>query len=570
LFFFCLFSKKWNENKFRVDTNENEWHSFLKLIIETKSYLILRICNLNLLINFISSSNLNEIEQEIEQEHENLVVKIEKIDLKPTTAPTTLSNTADINLENLLDCINKVKSYNQNDQQNQNQNQKIMNACCYYLNDHQKDNDDDLNNITSSCLSPNTEVLAFTSEMSSIYLYNLNSNHQNQNQNQKIYKELLGGHTGCVFQSKFTHDSKYLLSCGEDSQTYLWNLQQQQQQQQQQNQSHTIYPTCAYSSGHLYPVWCVDAYSRLNLFCTGAKDSTARLWSFDRLYPLRTYCGHQSDINCIQFHPNASYMASGSSDKTIRLWSVQSGEFVRLFSSHRSRVYCLAFSPDGNYLASGGEDKRIKLWDLRMSSLLNEFKSHTDCVYALEFDLTSKLLLSGGLDQTVKVWDLNNGGLKQQQQQQQQSSSSLIQSINVNFNVYSMSKDQQNTFYFTGAQKKSSNSATTAQNQNTNKKVNTKNEHSTKINNDLLKNINNNSKTTNLSISNNLINANHTGANGNDAGMSTRRRIRRSRRRTAAANETSTAATRSVITHDINLPPNSTNYLLDNHDLYEV
>ena len=161
-------------------------------------------------------------------------------------------------------------------------------------------------------------------------------------------QELIGGHSGVVFKSKFTHDSKYLISCGDDGQACLWNVNSESAaQQQQQNERQTLHdmetssseqdlfeikirastsgherstkllPTCFYSA-HLYPVWDVEPFSRLNLFATGSRDSTARLWSFDRVYPLRNYCGHHSDVNCVRFHPNGSYLATGSSDKTVR------------------------------------------------------------------------------------------------------------------------------------------------------------------------------------------------------------------------------------------------------------
>jgi transcription initiation factor TFIID subunit 5 len=47
--------------------------------------------------------------------------------------------------------------------------------------------------------------------------------------------------------------------------------------------------------GHNYPIWCVDEGS--NYIATGSKDTTARLWSYDRKYPLKTYVGHVQDVD---------------------------------------------------------------------------------------------------------------------------------------------------------------------------------------------------------------------------------------------------------------------------------
>ena len=284
-------------------------------------------------------------------------------------------------------------------------------------------------------MSPDSGTVAFTNENSTIYLYKLNENkesltsggsdkrwHKRQLTKSKNYfRELAGGHTGAVFKSKFTHDSKYLVSCGSDGVACLWDVNASKSHdfdnaEEANPSSHHTRKTpahllntslvCAYS-GLLYPCWDLEIFSRLNLFATSSKDGTAKLWSFDRIYPLRAYCGHQSDVNTVRFHPNGSYLATGSSDKTVRLWSVQSSEFVRLFSGHRSRVFTVDFSPDGNYLASAGEDRKIKVWDLRTGSLYKEFKGHTDMVHALKFDNNSEILCSGGLDRTVKFWDFH-------------------------------------------------------------------------------------------------------------------------------------------------------------------
>jgi WD40 repeat protein len=388
-------------------------------------------------------------------------------------------------------------------------------------------------------LSPNCELIAFTTEDSSIYLYRLYENKLDGRRNRSkseetfeskvkqtkridtklneksFFQELIGGHSGPVFRSKFTHDSKYLISCGSDGRACLWDINKSSAQMTRTNvnmrkllelnkpkessensksvkaddeeeddecndrmmrddefeaifsrpAAETASLVCAYS-GHVYPVWDVETFSYLNLFATCSKDTTARLWSFDRMYPLRVYCGHQADVNCVQFHPNGAYLATGSNDKTVRLWSVQSAEFLRLFSGHRSRVYSVAFSPNGCYLASAGEDKKIKIWDLRMGSVYKEFKGHDDIIHSVVFDSNSEILCSGGLDKTVKFWDIHDKGINIGAELVRQinplansptcnnaNSSELIRSINVDFNVYSSYFDIQNVAYFSGAKK---------------------------------------------------------------------------------------------------------------------
>lgn len=45
------------------------------------------------------------------------------------------------------------------------------------------------------------------------------------------------------------------------------------------------------------PVWDVEWGPMGVYFASGSRDRTARLWSSDRVTPLRMYTGHLSDVN---------------------------------------------------------------------------------------------------------------------------------------------------------------------------------------------------------------------------------------------------------------------------------
>ncbi|EHB03271.1 TAF5-like RNA polymerase II p300/CBP-associated factor-associated factor 65 kDa subunit 5L [Heterocephalus glaber] len=117
-----------------------------------------------------------------------------------------------------------------------------------------------------------------------------------------------------------------------------------------------------------------------NLTVHGSHDRTARLWSFDRTYPLRIYAGHLADVDCVRFHPNSNTLATGSTDKTVRLWSAQ----------------------------QGNSDQRSKLWDLASGTLFKELRGHTDSITSLAFSPDSGLVASASVDNSVRIWDLQN------------------------------------------------------------------------------------------------------------------------------------------------------------------
>ena len=49
--------------------------------------------------------------------------------------------------------------------------------------------------------------------------------------------------------------------------------------------------------GHTYPVWALDISQQGQYFASGSQDRTAKLWMFDRTYPLRILAGHTADVD---------------------------------------------------------------------------------------------------------------------------------------------------------------------------------------------------------------------------------------------------------------------------------
>lgn len=135
-------------------------------------------------------------------------------------------------------------------------------------------------------------------------------------------------------------------------------------------------------------------------------DRTARLWSTERIYPLRVFAGHISDVDVVEFHPNCNYIATGSSDKSVRLWDIQTGDCVRVLTGHTGGITCAAFSPDGRVLVTSGEDCRIIVWDLATGKVMEELEGHTAPVRSLSISQEGSVLASGSMDQTVKVWNV--------------------------------------------------------------------------------------------------------------------------------------------------------------------
>lgn len=208
----------------------------------------------------------------------------------------------------------------------------------------------------------------------------------------------LYGHTDTVCDLQFVQNT-HILSASVDCSIRLWDV----------SDAETTNRMKAVYQNHLYPVWSIAVSPLALYFASASRDTTAKLWTTDRLFPIRVFALHSSDVNCVRFHPNCDYIASASSDRSVRMWSLNDAKCVRMLAGHKSSVHSLSFSPDGQFLASAGDDHCVKIWDLRTSNILKEFRTqsteHTGTITSLEWNSDSTILISASLDHSIRVWD---------------------------------------------------------------------------------------------------------------------------------------------------------------------
>ncbi|XYA01755.1 ribosome assembly [Meyerozyma guilliermondii] len=171
-------------------------------------------------------------------------------------------------------------------------------------------------------------------------------------------------------------------------------------------------------AGHGSTILCCQfAPNDSGRMCTGAGDSTARIWDCNTHTPFKTLTGHTNWVLCVAYSPCGTMIATGSMDNTIRLWDAKSGAALgSALSGHSKWVSSLTWEPlhlvtPGNSprLASGSKDGCVKVWDTTRRVCLLTLSGHTNSVSCVKWS-GSNLIYSASHDKTIRAWDISAGG----------------------------------------------------------------------------------------------------------------------------------------------------------------
>lgn len=154
----------------------------------------------------------------------------------------------------------------------------------------------------------------------------------------KILCELTN-HLACVNCVRWSHDGKWLASCGDDALVMIWQIRYQG--------------------------------TKLSSSSLGGGSTSAEQWGL--VHMLR---GHNGDVLDLAWSKDLRYLASASVDNSIIVWNAAKlPEKSAVITGHSGLVKGITWDPVGKYLASQSDDRTLRLWrtgDWKEEKLISE------------------------------------------------------------------------------------------------------------------------------------------------------------------------------------------------------
>lgn len=214
--------------------------------------------------------------------------------------------------------------------------------------------------------------------------------------------------------------------------------------------SHTLDARLLY--GHADIVLCLATSASREVFASGGKDRTARIWTSRSSsssgpggwgWGCAAICeGHAESVGALAFSRQASapdevvqklkFMFTASQDRTIKMWDLSSIATTATSAqsptkckslctqkAHDKDINALDVSPNDLLVASGSQDRTAKVFSVVYSSsssagargelkLLGTCKGHKRGVWSVRFAKGERVLATGSGDRTVRVWGLED------------------------------------------------------------------------------------------------------------------------------------------------------------------
>lgn len=151
----------------------------------------------------------------------------------------------------------------------------------------------------------------------------------------------------------FSKDGNFVLEGADDKNGYIWDLSKDDKK-----------PTTL--TGHRGLIRAAAFTNSINLFATGARDSSVIIW---KNLARSTEVKLSARIKVMEFSPNADNLIIGCEDGNLYLYNLSTDDKKIVSSIPGSRIQTLSYSYQGNYFAAGFANGTVEIFNGRGQSL---------------------------------------------------------------------------------------------------------------------------------------------------------------------------------------------------------
>ncbi|MFO1101423.1 MAG: TIR domain-containing protein [Methylocystis sp.] len=214
------------------------------------------------------------------------------------------------------------------------------------------------------------------------------------------------GHTGPIYDAKFSADGNRLLTASFDATARLWDVETGREIQTFRGHSGAVYR--AIFSHSDTRVW------------TASDDTTVRQWDIETGGSIRVMRGHRAPVHSLDISRDNRHVISASSlpharvcshdaceefDPIARVWGIEPQGLVRTLGGFRKKIVSLAHSPRGKSVAVVGDDGVAEVWDLTAGEKAQAIRGHEGAILAVGYSPDGARLVTASEDHTARVWD---------------------------------------------------------------------------------------------------------------------------------------------------------------------
>src|SRR5262249_1084398 len=118
---------------------------------------------------------------------------------------------------------------------------------------------------------------------------------------------------------------------------------------------------------------------------------------------------HTGSVEALAFSPDGQVFVTGGRDRTARVWSAAANQAVGQPLPHEATVRTVRFSRDGRTLLTAGFDKTLRVWETAFDRPLGWVRKPGSLVQVVGFLPRGGAAFTAGLDGAVRFWRAATG-----------------------------------------------------------------------------------------------------------------------------------------------------------------